>query len=84
LFDAQDGVGNLPKHRPNAVFLHKVIGAIACQTWDFVGEIDVPGLFKELDFVLRSHFVQHLFEVVIFKTWIPYALEFSVHTENRL
>src|SRR5206468_2907900 len=65
LIDGQDFRRDLPEDRCDAVFLIKKIRAVSCFTRDFITEIDIPGLFENLDFKFRRNLIEHRLQFVI-------------------
>ena len=80
----QNRIWNLAKYRGHTILLHEVVGTVARQPRNLVGEIDVACLLELFDFVLWCDFVQHLLEVIAFQDCIPHTLQLTAHPENGL
>ena len=80
----QDLRGDLPEHRADAIPLLEEIGAEARDAGDLVSEVDVAGLFEDLDLVLRRDLVEHRAQIVIFQRIVLDPFELAVQAHDRL
>src|SRR5215211_2056797 len=82
IFEREYLGGNLPKHRPNPVFLVKKVRAESRDVRNLIPEIDVARFLKKFDLVLRGNFVEHRLERVVLQGREIDALQLATDAQN--
>src|SRR6185369_13606855 len=74
--------GNLSEDSGDPIFLIKEVRAKSRYVWDLVPEIDITGLFKDLDLVFRRDLIKHFLELIVLQRWMVHPMKFAVDAQH--
>jgi hypothetical protein len=84
LFGSEDSRGDLPEDGSNAVLLVEEVRTEPGHARDLIAKVHVPGLFKDLYFVLGRDLIEHPFESIVLQRRVIDSLHFAPDSHDGL